>query len=223
MHPGETSSQPVEVAVQTVVPTRTELLERRRRAALAEQGRDLLSDKRAALVRAFAERSRLLLERLSDMEVTAASARALFDEACAAVGPVALRSASGAAERRIGVQTSASVVAGVPVVDVVHDDVARLPLEPGYAAATTDAAVDDVAAAYEAVLDDVLDLAGLELTVRRLAAEIARTTRQVNALEHVVIPRLGDEARLIGLALDEREREDVARLRRARDRRAVAP
>jgi V/A-type H+-transporting ATPase subunit D len=70
--------------VHTVVPTRTELLERRRRTALAEQCRDLLSDKRAALVRAFAERSRLLLERLTDMEVTAASARALFDEACAA-------------------------------------------------------------------------------------------------------------------------------------------
>ena len=202
--------------MDAVVPTRTELLERRRRVALAEQGRDLLSDKRTALVRAFTERSRLLLERLSDMEVSAAAARALFDEAVAAVGPAALRSASMAAERRIGVRTSAGVVAGVPVVDVEHDDVARRPLDRGYAAATTDAVVDDVASAYEAVLDDVLDLAALELTVRRLAAEITRTTRQVNALEHVLIPRLHDEARRIGLALEEREREEVARLRRAR-------
>jgi V/A-type H+-transporting ATPase subunit D len=205
--------------VDTVVPTRTELLERRRRVALAQQGRDLLSDKRTALVRAFAERSRLLLDRLSDVEVSAAAARSLFDEAVAAVGPAALASASLASSRRIGVETSVGVVAGVAVVDVVHDDVARRPRERGYAAATTDAVVDDVASAYEAVLDDVLDLAGLELTVRRLAVEIDRTTRQVNALEHVVVPRLRDEARRIALALEEREREEVARLRQARRNR----
>ncbi len=69
------------------------------------------------------------------------------------------------------------------MVDVEHDDVARRPLDRGYAAATTDAVVDDVtAAAYEAVLDDVLDLAGLELTVRRLAAEISRTRKEATMI-----------------------------------------
>ena len=78
--------------------------------------------------------------------------------------------------------------------------------------ATTDPVIDDLADSYEESIDDLLDLAALELTVRRLALEIARTTRQVNALEHVLIPRLRGEARRIALALDEREREDVARL-----------
>lgn len=40
-----------------VVATRTELLERRCRVDLAAQGRDLLRDKRTALMRALAERS----------------------------------------------------------------------------------------------------------------------------------------------------------------------
>lgn len=209
------------VAVTAVSPTRTELLERRRRTDLAVQGRDLLSDKRAALVRAFSARSARLLERLAEAEHSAATARRRLDEAHAAIGPTALRSAGLAAQRRLGVEATASVVAGVTVVDVRHDPVARLPLERGYAPSTTDAVVDDVAAAYEAGLDDLLELAALELTVRRLAAEIARTTRQVNALEHVLIPRLRQEARLIAAALEEREREEVARLRRARARSAA--
>ena len=73
----------------------------------------------------------------------------------------------------------------------------------------------------------LLDLAALELSVRRLAEEIARTTRQVNGLEHVVLPRLRSDARRIALVLDEREREETARLKRARAqarrRRAATP
>jgi V/A-type H+-transporting ATPase subunit D len=205
--------------VHAVLPTRSELLERRRRTTLAEQGRDLLSDKRAALTRAFTERSALLLDRLSELEQTAAIARARLADAYAAVGPAELRSTALADRTAIGVEVSASVIAGVAVVDLEHDAVRRRPLERGHGAATTDAVIDDVADAYEEAIDDLLDLAALELTVRRLALEIARTTRQVNALEHVLIPRLRAEARQIALALDEREREEIARLRRARERR----
>jgi V/A-type H+/Na+-transporting ATPase subunit D len=205
--------------MDAVVPTRSALLECRRRVALAEQGRDLLSDKRAALVRAFAERGAALLSRLAEAEHSAATARVVLDDAYAAIGARSLGSAALAVSRRIGVEVVAEVVAGVVVVDLVHDPVQRLPWERGYGVSTTDPIVDEVATAYEAQIDDVLDLAALELTVRRLAAEIARTTRQVNALEYVLIPRLGAESRLITFALEEREREEVARLRRARDNR----
>jgi V/A-type H+/Na+-transporting ATPase subunit D len=49
-----------------------------------------------------------------------------------------------------------------------------------------------------------------------LAGEIARTTRRVNALEHVVVPELEHERDAIELVLAERELEDRIRLRRAR-------
>ena len=59
----------------------------------------------------------------------------------------------------------------------------------------------------------------MELSVRPLAGEIARTTKQVKGLENIVLPRLHEEAGRIVLTLDEREREEHARLRRARTRR----
>lgn len=202
--------------MQPVTATRTELLARRHRAALAEQGRDLLTDKRTALVRAFGARSARLLEQLARLQSTAADARAHLDEAIGAVGPEAVSSAGFAATGRVSLTLHVDLVAGVVVADVEHDPVRRDVEDRGYALAVTDPAVDRAADAFEAEVELLLDLAALELSVRRLAEEIARTTRQVNGLEHVVLPRLRSDARRIALVLDEREREETARLKRAR-------
>ena len=202
--------------MDSVIATRTELLARRHRAALAEQGRDLLTDKRTALVRAFGSRSARLLDRLARLQSSAADARAQLDEAVVAVGDGAVSSASFAATGRIGVTLSVDIVAGVVVADVAHDPVPRDAADRGYALAITDPSIDRAADAYEAEVELLLDLAALELSVRRLAEEIARTTRQVNGLEHVVLPRLRSDARRIALVLDAREREETARLKRAR-------
>jgi V/A-type H+-transporting ATPase subunit D len=88
----------------------------------------------------------------------------------------------------------------------------------GYSLAATSSRVDWIAELHERLLDELLDAVGVELSMRRLAEEIQRTARRVNALEHVVIPRLEDERRYIALVLDEREREDRTRLRRAKAR-----
>ncbi|MGD8753088.1 MAG: V-type ATP synthase subunit D, partial [Anaerolineales bacterium] len=52
-----------------------------------------------------------------------------------------------------------------------------------------------------------------ELRLKRLAAEIQRTSRRLNALDHLLIPRLEDERDFIQTALDERERSDHFRLK----------
>jgi V/A-type H+-transporting ATPase subunit D len=205
--------------VESLTATRTELLARRRAVALAEQGRDVLADKRTALLRAFQARSGELVRRLAALRTSAAGARARLDAATAVVGPSGLASASCAAAARVGVSVQAEVIAGVAVVDLRHAEVRRAPDDRGYAAVATDPVVDTVAEIYEQEVLDLLELAALELTVRRLAHEIARTTQQVNALEQVVVPRLRTQERRIALALEEREREETARLRRARARR----
>ncbi len=204
--------------MESAAPTRTEMLNRRRAADLAEQGRDVLADKRTALLREFQDRSAELVLRLSQLQASAADARARLEESVASVGTSMVSSASFAAASTVGVAARSSVIAGVVVVDLQHAEVRRDPADRGYAATTTDPAVDAVAQEYEREVRDLLDLAALELTVRRLAMEIARTTQQVNGLEHLVIPRLRSEQRRIALALEEREREENARLRRARTR-----
>jgi V/A-type H+-transporting ATPase subunit D len=48
----------------------------------------------------------------------------------------------------------------------------------------------------------------------RISFEMNRTRRRVNALEHLVIPRLVRTMRYIEIRLEEREREDLFRRKR---------
>lgn len=207
--------------MQSLVATRSEFLDRRRRASFVAQGRDLLKDKRTALVREFRDHQTELLSGLDQLRSLAVAARQRLDEAVAVCGPEPLESGALAAATGIGVDVGSRTVAGVRVFDLRHDPVRRSAGTRGWATALASAHLDTVALAYEEQLERVLDLCAVEVSVRRLATEIARTTKQVNALENIVLPRLHDEARRIALTLDEREREEHARLRRARARRAT--
>jgi V/A-type H+/Na+-transporting ATPase subunit D len=206
--------------MQSIVATRSELLDRRRRAVFVAQGRDLLKDKRTALVREFRNHQTELLDGLERLRTLAVQARQRLDEATAVCGPEALASGALAAATGIGADLRSRTVAGVHVVGLSHDPVRRNTVTRGWAPSLVSAHLDTVALAYEEQLEWLLDLCAVELSVRRLATEIARTTKQVNALDNIVLPQLHEEARRIALTLDEREREEHARLRRARTRRA---
>lgn len=208
--------------MQTVVATRSELLARRRRMRLAEQGRDLLKDKRSALILEFQQHRSELLAGLAELRRLAGTARLLLDDADAACGPTVVAGAALSAQQGIPVSLSSRNVAGVEVFDLDHQPLERTPAERGWARVAVPERVHRAARSHERLLEALLDLGVMELSVRRLAAEIARTTRQINALENVLLPRLVEEARRVTLTLDEREREEQTRLRRARDRRAEA-
>jgi V/A-type H+-transporting ATPase subunit D len=207
--------------MESLIATRSELLDRRRRAVFVAQGRDLLKDKRTALVREFRQHRTELLDGLEQLRNLAVQARQRLDQATAVCGPEALASGALAAATGIGADLQSRSVAGVQVFELRHDPVRRNPSTRGWAPSLVSTHLDSVALAYEEQLEWLLDLCAVELSVRRLATEIARTTKQVNALDNIVLPQLHDEARRITLTLDEREREEHARLRRARTRRAA--
>jgi V/A-type H+-transporting ATPase subunit D len=204
--------------MQQVSATRSELLARRARITLAAQGRDLLKERRSALVREFNQLGASALASIDALDRDAAAAGRLLGLAVAAHGPEPVQSAAFAAHGEVEVSLRTRSVAGVPIVEIDKEPVARARTDRGYSLAAAPARLDDVAERFEAVLDKLLELAVLELSVRRLADEIARTTRRMNALEHVVVPRLERERKHIALVLEEREMEDRVRLRRMRSR-----
>ena len=201
-----------------VSATRSELLARRTRIGLAVQGRDLLKEKRTALMREFDRLSRNAVAAMKDLEGRAGGARASLSEAVALDGPEVVGSAALAAEGEIGVCLNSKSVAGVEIVELEHDPVGRARTERGYSLSATTPRIDGVAEEFESVLEDLLDFVAVELSLRRLAEEITRTTRRVNALEHVVVPRLEAERDFIAMVLDERELENRVRLMRAKAR-----
>jgi V/A-type H+-transporting ATPase subunit D len=73
-------------------------------------------------------------------------------------------------------------------------------------------------------MDHLLRIASRELHLARLGEEIQATSRRINALEQLLLPRLTAEARRVSAALDERDREDAVRLKRFRRKKdRVAP
>ena len=204
--------------MEQVSATRSELLARRARIGLAAQGRDLLKERRTALLREFHRLGASALDSMDALDRDAADAGRVLGVTVAAAGPEPLHSAALAAQGDIELSVRTRSVAGVPIVEIDKGVVARARTDRGYSLVATRARIDDVAERFEAVLNSLLDIAALELSVRRLADEIARTTRRMNALEHVVLPRLESERAHIALVLQEREMEDRVRLRRVRSK-----
>jgi V/A-type H+-transporting ATPase subunit D len=202
--------------VEQLSATRSELLARRLRIALATQGRDLLKEKRTALMVEFGRLSTGVLEAVETLGRRAAESAGALSNAVAFDGPEAVGSAAIAASGDIATRLSPRIVAGVSVVELEHDRISRARTARGYSLAATTPRIDVAAASFERQLDLLLDVAASELSLRRLAGEISRTTRRVNALEHVVVPRLEQERDAIAIVLAERELEDRIRLRRAR-------
>ena len=56
-----------------------------------------------------------------------------------------------------------------------------------------------------------------EKSAQLLAAEIEKTRRRVNALEHVMIPQTQAQIRAISMKLDENERSTQIRLMKVKD------
>ena len=82
-----------------------------------------------------------------------------------------------------------------------------------YSLSGTNAALDEATAAFREVLIKTPQLSMLTTTVWRLAGELRKTQRRVNALQHIFIPDYEATVAFIVSSLEEREREETFRLK----------
>ncbi|MDI6719757.1 MAG: V-type ATP synthase subunit D [Methanomicrobiales archaeon] len=202
--------------MEQVNPTRMELIRKRAQIRLAEQGRDLLREKMDALIQEFfrimesVSRSRDELEAISDR------ARHSLLIAQAVDDPVALRSASFATRRGVALDIRGKNIMGVPVPLIEKKRISKSAFERGYSVIGVSGRIDEVAEKYEAEVDLIIGLAETETSLRRVGGEIQMTRRRVNALEQVLIPELKKQAKYIEITIEEREREDLFRLKKVK-------
>lgn len=202
--------------MEQVNPTRMELMKKKAQIRLAEQGRDLLREKMDALIQEFFRMlSNVSLSR-DELEKVSQSADLALLIAQAVDDPVTLKSASFATRRAITVDITGKNIMGVPVPVIEKKRVSKSMFERGYGIIATSGRIDETAERFEAELDLLIELAETETAMRRLGAEIQMNRRRVNALEQILIPDLKNQARYIKIAIDEREREDLYRLKKVK-------
>lgn len=202
--------------MEQVKPTRMELMKKKAQIKLAEQGRDLLREKMDALIQEFFKILATVSNSREELEQVSLSADFALLIAQAVDDPLTLKSASFATRKAITVDISGKNIMGVPVPIIEKKRVSKSMLERGYGIISTSGRIDETAERFEAELDLLIELAETETAMRRLGAEIQMNRRRVNALEQILIPELKIQAKYIKNAIEEREREDLFRLKKVK-------
>jgi V/A-type H+-transporting ATPase subunit D len=201
-----------------------ELQLRRRQLALAQQGQDLLEEKRLALLRELMKMADIALLQGTELDRAAAAAHEALHLSKALDGPEAVRSAAFAADAELSpfeVAIDGAMIFGVAVPVLSTKEQRRGILERGYSLTASSARIDDVAARFEEEVNCLVRLAETDARMRRVGEEIQRTSRRVNALRQVLIPDLERDIERIAAVLREQEREDAFRLKHLKRLRSV--
>lgn len=206
------------MATTRVNPTRMELTRLKKKLMTATRGHKLLKDKRDELMRRFLElirENKALRERV---ENGIKNANKSFALAGAVMSDAALRTALLAPKQSVTLKVEARNVMSVniPVFSYTTRTSSKNDIY-SYGFAFTSGDLDDAVAALSAVFADMLRLAECEKSCQLLSAEIEKTRRRVNALEHVMIPDYREKIRYISMKLDENERSTQIRLIKVKD------
>lgn len=202
--------------MEQVNPTRMELIKKNAQIKMAEQGRDLLRQKMDVLVREFFFIMESFSRSRDDLEAVARDAQRSLLLAQAIDDTIALKSASFATRKSVLLEVRGRNIMGVPVPVIEKKSVSKNVLERGYGIVGTSGRLDETAEKFEAEIDMLIDLAEKETAMRRIGAEIQMNRRRVNALEQLMIPQLKQQARYIKISIEEREREDLFRLKKVK-------
>lgn len=202
--------------MEQVHPTRMELIKKRSQIALAEQGRDLLKQKMEALIQEFFRIMVTFTQSREELEAVSGDAERSLLIAQAVDDPVTLKSASFATKRQLSVDITGKNIMGVPVPIIQKTSVMLNVMQRGYSIIGTSGRIDETAEKYELAIDIIIRLAETETALRRLGDEIQMNRRRVNALDQIVIPELKQQAKFIRFAIEEREREDIFRLKKVK-------
>ena len=198
-------------------PTKTNLIKEKRSLVLALQGYDLLEKKREILVIE-------LLKRMDELGLLEKEIQALTEKAYAhlrkmllAVGRERALALSSRPVRSISLKTMGVSVSGMNLPTIAAE---AGPPVLNYSFMNSFAVCDETVIEFSELLQKLAAAAGLRSVVWRLAREVKKTQRRVNALDKMVIPRSGEVVKFIESTLEERDRESLFAVKLLKQRMA---
>ena len=194
------------MAVQ-INPTKGNLMAAKKSLDLAKVGFDLLDRKRNILIRETMAMIDSANEIQKQIDTTYAEAYRALQFANVTLGICDRAAQSVPIEN--GVSISFRSVMGVEIPMVSFDP---MPVRNYYGFQSTNAMLDEAFMKFDSVKKLTVKLAEIENSVYRLADAIKKTQKRANALKNIVIPRFTESIKFITEALEEKEREEFARM-----------
>lgn len=206
------------MAIMNVNPTRMQLTKLKKQLTTAVRGHKMLKDKRDELMRRFID---LVQEnkRLRDkVEKELAQCNAHFVNASAVMSKESLDASLMSPKQQVSLNVNQRNVMSVNIPEFTAES--RTTNEGDifpYGFAFTSFELDDAVMSLNDLLPDLIKLAEIEKSCELMSAEIEKTRRRVNSLEHVMIPRYQETIKYIAMKLEENDRSSRTRLMKVKD------
>lgn len=206
------------MAVMNVNPTRMQLTKLKKQLTTAVRGHKMLKDKRDELMRQFLDLVRETRDLRDLVEADIKECNAHFVNASAVMSKEALDASLLSPKQQVNIETDVKNVMSVEIPqfsasDRTSDSGDIFP----YGFAFTSFELDDAIISLNNVLPNLIKLAEMEKSCELMSAEIEKTRRRVNSLEHVMIPRYQETIKYIAMKLEENDRSSRTRLMKVKD------
>ncbi|MHC4713781.1 MAG: V-type ATP synthase subunit D [Planctomycetota bacterium] len=200
-----------------LAPTKGSLIGVREELALAEEAHELLERKRDVLVNELMRYTDRLREVERELHEHYGRGLDLFKTARVRMGESRVRQALTYPLAENDFNMLDRSVMGVHVVELSLEKAAPQP-RPGFAESVPE--LDEARGHLRKALDVLGEYVTRMGSVWRLATEIRKTQRRINALENIFIPQYKETADFIQSVLEENEREEFFRQKRVKSKLA---
>ncbi len=199
-------------------PTRYTLLRIKRRREVLTRGMELIRRRREALTREFMGLVEECLKRREELTEHIQRAQRKLEFATA-MNPASVESLSCAVKRDVSLEVRVKNIWGVNVPEIEEIPLSRGLKAMGVSALVESAQAIETALEFEGIMAELVKIASRETRLVRIGEMIRKDTRRINALEEVILPQLEKSLKTIERVLEEREREEVFRLKRYKARK----
>ena len=206
------------MAIMNVNPTRMQLTKLKKQLTTAVRGHKMLKDKRDELMRRFLDLVKENRELREKIEKELSECNAHFVNASAVMSKQALDASLMSPKQQVTIEVDSHNIMSVetPVFTAGTRTNDKGDISP-YGFAFTSFELDDAVMSLEKLLPDLIRLAQIEKSCEMMSAEIEKTRRRVNSLEHVMIPRYQETIKYISMKLEENDRSSRTRLMKVKD------
>lgn len=200
--------------VEKVRPTRINLIQTKRTLEQSKSGLELLERKRDVLIRElrnFTYDAKKLREEINSV-LARAYQSLIKSKVMTGSGTVENVALAFLLKENFDLDHRSIMGVPVPIVNFqMKDDV-----KPDYGFVDTSAMLDKAFKEFSNVLEHIAQLAEIEGAAFKIADEVQKTQKRVNALKHVFIPKYSEIVKRIELVLEEKEREEFIRMKTAK-------
>ncbi|NLE91218.1 MAG: V-type ATP synthase subunit D [Elusimicrobia bacterium] len=193
-----------------VAATKTNLLKMRKSLELTREGYELLDEKRRILINELTSLVRVMDRLQRQAYESLRLGYAALEQAVVAMGRRKVEELSLSVETEQTIRISQRRVMGVslPVIDAkVKQN------SPYFSCPGVSFYVDETITRFSSFVEILTSLAEKKIAVLRLAREVKKTIRKVNALEKIYLPYYKDGVKYINDRLDEESRDAFSMLK----------